>query len=295
MQIKANGIFLEYKDHGKPDDTPLVLIRGLGTQLVHWPDELIAGFVSAGYRVITFDNRGVGLSQRIDHLGVATDAATILKRFQQGKPQPAVFDITDMARDVVGLMDSLNIPKAHCFGISMGGIITQILALAHSDRLLSATHVMSICRPLFAGPKGEKRLSMCLALPGTLAQFQDGHVGSFKTYGSPGYPMSETELRAQAKLAYDRNSDTDGINSHALALLQSPDRRAALHKITLPCLVIHGVEDTLIPIDVGAEVAANIPNSEYHAIEGMGHIITPLLAPLIVKIVAEFLGRRALT
>ena len=146
MQIQANGIFLEYEEYGAKDAPPLILIRGLGTQLIHWPREFISGFLEAGFRVIIFDNRGVGKSQRIQREGASADAKTILKRIEAGQDIPVFFELGDMARDVVGLMDSLEIDKAHCFGISMGGAIMQALAIDHADRLISATFVMTRTR-----------------------------------------------------------------------------------------------------------------------------------------------------
>jgi pimeloyl-ACP methyl ester carboxylesterase len=292
MQIQANGITLEYEDQGAHDATPLILIRGLGTQLIHWPREFIAGFIEAGFRVITFDNRGVGKSQRFHPKGMSFDADSILKRAEQGQNIPAPFELGDMALDVVGLMDALEIKKAHCFGISMGGAITQSLAIDHADRLLSATFVMTSCRPLLDGPGGPELLSRLLVRPETLRQYQDSHVAGDAMYGSPGYPTTEAALRAEATLAYDRGADAEGVNSQALSIIHASDRRPGLRTIALPSLVIHGVQDTLIPVDLGAEIAAHIPDSEYHAIEGMGHVITPLLAPLIVGIVTEFIGRR---
>lgn len=293
MQIKANGIFLEYEDHGPRDAAPLILIRGLGTQLIHWPHEFIAGFIEAGYRVITFDNRGVGKSQRIKQDGKSYDADTILERVKHGQDIPAPFELGDMARDVVGLMDALDIEKAHCFGISMGGAIMQALAIDHADRLLSATFVMTSCRPLLAGRAGPELLSRILVRPETLEQYQDSHVAGDAMYGSPGYPTTEAALRTEATLAYDRGADAEGINSQALSIIHASDRRPGLRGITLPSLIIHGIQDTLIPVDLGAEIAAHIPNSEYHAVDGMGHVITPLLAPVIVGIVIEFINRRA--
>jgi pimeloyl-ACP methyl ester carboxylesterase len=293
MQIKANGISIEYEDHGARDATPLILIRGLGTQLIHWPREFIAGFIEAGFRVITFDNRGVGKSQRFRREGVTYDADTILKRASEGKDIPAPFELGDMALDVVGLMDALGIKKAHCFGISMGGAILQLLAIDHADRLLSATFVMTRCRPFLAGPAGSEMLSRLLVRPETLSQYQDSHVAGDAMYGSPGYPTTEAALRAEATLAYDRGVDAEGINGQALSFIHASDRRPGLRTVTLPSLVIHGVQDTLIPVDLGAEIAAHTADSEYHAIEGMGHVITPLLAPVIVGIVTEFISRRA--
>ncbi|MFT5342237.1 MAG: pimeloyl-ACP methyl ester carboxylesterase [Paracoccaceae bacterium] len=293
MQIQANGISLEVEDHGKANAIPLILIRGLGTQLIHWPKEFIAGFVNAGFRVITFDNRDVGLSQRCPCEGVPGDADAILAMVEAGDDIPFPYSIDDMARDVVGLMDTMNIPRAHCFGISMGGAILQTLAIEHADRLLSATIVMTSCQPLMQGSAGAALLSRILVYPETAVQYQDSHLAGFAAFGSPGYPVSEAYLRTEAARAYGRGAEADGINRQALSIIHAPDRRAGLRNVTLPCLVIHGVDDALIPVELGAEIAAHISDSEYHAIGGMGHVITPLLSPMIVDIVAQFIKRRS--
>lgn len=290
MQITANGIALEMEEHGAQDAIPLILIRGLGTQLIHWPKEFIDGFVAAGFRVITFDNRDIGLSARCP--GVSGDAAAILAHLTAGQDIASAYSLADMAADVVGMMDALDIDQAHCFGISMGGAILQTLLIDHADRLLSATLVMTSCRPLVQGPNGATLASRILAYPETRAQYQDSHVAGFAAFGSPGYPVSEAYLRQEAALAYTRGAEPEGVNRQALAILNTPDRREDLQQVAQPCLVIHGVDDTLIPVELGAEVAGHIPDSEYQAIKGMGHVITPLLAPLIVDMVTDFIARR---
>ena len=148
MQLQANGITLEVEDRGEAQNPALILIRGLGTQLVHWPDNLISGFVAASFRTIVFDNRDVGLSQRFDDAGVPSDAEAIIAAAIRGDQIRSAYALTDMANDVIGIMDALNIERAHIFGISMGGAIAQLLALNHADRLLTDTIIMSTCRPL---------------------------------------------------------------------------------------------------------------------------------------------------
>lgn len=293
MQITANGISLEAHDHGPRDAPALILIRGLGTQLVHWPDNFVQGFVDAGFRTVTFDNRDIGLSQRCPAPGVPGDADTIMARALAGEDIPAAYGLDDMARDVIGLMDALGIDRAHVFGISMGGAIAQILAINHPDRVLTDTIVMTACRPLLDRGHMAEILPRLLAWPETAAQAQDNWVAGHASYGSPGFPMPEADIRAEAALAHARGADAAGINRQLLATMHAADRRPALARVTTPCLVIHGVDDTLIPVDLGAEIAATIPGSEYHAIDGMGHIITPLLAPKIVALVAGFIARRA--
>lgn len=291
MQIKTNGITLEVQDHGPQTAPALILIRGLGTQLVHWPANLVQGFVNAGFRTIVFDNRDIGLSSRCPAPGVPDDPDQIKALFEAGKEIAPAYTLDDMARDVIGMMDALSIPKAHVFGISMGGAIAQILAINHADRLLSDTIVMTACRPLIDRSNQAAILPRLLVYPETLDEAQDNWVAGHASFGSPGFPMPEADIRAEARTAYARGEATAGTNRQLLATLAAPDRRPALKSVTTPCLVIHGVDDTLIPVEFGAEIAAHIPNSDYHAIKGMGHIITPLLAPQIVSLVSDFIKR----
>ncbi|NOX39413.1 MAG: alpha/beta fold hydrolase [Alphaproteobacteria bacterium] len=284
MQITANGIQLEYEEYGAKDAPVIILIRGLGTQLVHWPRLFIDGLVALGLRTIVFDNRDAGLSQKFDGVGAAREIRAILK--SGGQPEPA-YSLDDMALDTVGLMDALSIKRAHVFGISMGGAITQLLAINHADRLLSATMVMTAAHLGGAG-----LLEYLLLPPQTCEQAQENWVQGHRDWGSPGFPISEEALRAEAALAWERYPDADGSNRQAIATLAAPDRREALKNVALDCMVIHGAVDTLIPVDKGRKIAALIPNARLHLIEGMGHVITPLLSPIIVQMVGDFIGSR---
>ncbi|MDI3337372.1 alpha/beta fold hydrolase [Defluviimonas aestuarii] len=288
MRIVANGVHLEVEEHGDPDAPALILIRGLGSQIVHWAPELITGLVAAGYRLVTFDNRDVGLSARCPVPGAEGDADAILAYLHAGQvPKPA-YVLSDMARDVTGLMDALGIDRAHVFGISMGGAIVQLLACDYADRLLSATIVMSSAR-LRGLDLGERLLSR----PAGRADYIEAALAGDREWGSPGFPATESYLRAQAERAYDRGAEAEGVNRQLMAILNTPDRRDALQKVALPCLVIHGEEDTLIPPEEGREIASLIPGAELEVIDGMGHVITPALAPVIVELVERFIAGRS--
>ena len=143
MQILANGIVIEYEEYGKKTDPVLILIRGLGSQLIHWPQNLISGFTEVGYRVIIFDNRDIGLSARCPKDGFSYDKENIVKTIDAGKNIVPAYSLDDMALDVIGLMDTIGIDKAHIFGMSLGGAITQVLLINHQARILSAVIVMS--------------------------------------------------------------------------------------------------------------------------------------------------------
>lgn len=295
MQIDANGITLEVEDHGPADGVPLILVRGQGSQMAHWPAALIDGFVAAGFRTVIFDNRDVGLSQRCGKPGVPADADAILERLQRGKLLEPPYLIGDMAQDVTGLMDALGIARAHVFGISMGGMITQQIMLDAPERLLSAIIVMSSCRPNIAAEESDlsamvERAERLLVRPRSREEYLDDQVREHAMWGSPGYPMPEADIRAMGAIAYDRGVDADGMNRQIVALAGAPDRRPGLAETDLPCLVIHGENDALLPLDHGQEIADAVPGSRFLPVAGMGHIITPALAPLIVDAVSGFVA-----
>lgn len=286
MKLTANGITIAYEEFGPETGEPLILIRGLGSQMVHWPRQLYEGFAARGYRTVIFDNRDVGLSQRCPADGVPDGAGDIAAMIDAGEAPPPAYGLDDMALDVTGLMDALGMERAHIFGISMGGLIAQILAARHPGRLLSATIVMSSARRL--EPETMKGL---LATPETREAHQDSWVESDRNWGSPGFPMSEEEVREQAGRAWDRGLDADGINRQVLAILSCENLRERLGGIALPCLVIHGADDALIPPEAGRGIAAGIPGASLSVIDGMGHVITPALAPLIVRNVDDFISK----
>jgi pimeloyl-ACP methyl ester carboxylesterase len=289
MQVKANGIFLEVEEYGPSDGPPLILIRGLGTTLAHWPMEFVAGFAERGYRTIIFDNRDVGLSERCPQDAISSKAEDILERVTAGEDIIAPYTLSDMALDTIGLMDALGIEKTHIFGISMGGGIAQLLAVDHADRLLSDTIVMTS-----AGFNNTAILPLLLSYPMTRPEAADALVKEYSEWGSPGYPLDEASIRAHAGRLWDRNHDPEGINRQAIATVTAPPRRDALKSVDLPCFVIHGKDDALVPVDAGKEIGALIPNAEMFLVEGMGHIITPKLAPILLDRVDDFIRRRGL-
>ncbi len=286
MQINAGGVMLEVEEYGPRDGVPIILIRGLGTQLAHWVPEVFQGFASRGYRTIIFDNRDVGLSQKFRREGRSDTADEISGIVERGETLEPAYRLGDMAGDVVALMDALGIARAHIFGISMGGGITQILALRHAHRLLSATMVMTAAQ--FGG---FERIRLLLARPRTREQAIEAGLAEEGLWGSPGFPRPGQEVRDMFARAWDRDGDETGINRHVLATVMTGDRRQELPNVALPCLVIHGADDTLVPPGKGREIAALIPGAEYEEIAGMGHVITPKLAPLLVARVDSFIRK----
>ncbi len=296
-RIEANGMTLALEDYGPKAAAALLLVRGQGSQMAHWPRELVMGFVEAGFRTVIFDNRDVGLSQRCPVPGALSEADEIIDRLKKGKAIAAPYGIDDMARDVTGLMDALGLERAHVFGISMGGMITQQIIVQAPERLLTATIAMSSCRPTSEiGADGHaaliERAQKLLVRPATREAYLDSQVEEHAAWGSPGYPMLEADIRAMASVAYDRGVDADGMNRQVIAVAGAPDRRPGLAMTSVPCFVVHGENDVLVPLEMGREIADTIPASEYRVVPGMGHIITPSLAPLIVEMVTDFIVRR---
>ena len=285
MKLRANGISIEYELTGARDGLPLVLITGLGSQLVHWSEDLIAGFAAAGYCVITFDNRDVGLTSRVPGPGPAVGPDDIRARLRAGQPVAAPYDLADMADDVAALIVGLGFARAHVFGISMGGMVTQQMMIDHPDRLLSATIVMSSPGP----SRIENADQLILDRIGREAYLATSVTG-FQDWGSPGFPAPDSYFRDKAANAWDRGHDADGVNRQFLAVLGSPDRREGLRRSAVRTLVIHGADDRLIGPEHGRALAALIPGAELEIIEGMGHTIPPLLAPRIVARTKRFLA-----
>ena len=282
MQITANGITLDVETHGDADNPALVLIRGLGSQRIHWAPQLIAGFTGAGFHVVTFDNRDVGGSQRFPDTPAEADA--IAAALEAGETPAFAYTLDDMARDVTGLMDALGIAQAHVFGISMGGAITQRLLLDHAARLRTATVVMSAAR------LGQRdTIGRVLVRDMDRAAFIDAAVETDRAWGSPGFPAPEDWTRDIAARAWDRGAEAAGVNRQVLAIMGSEDRSGDLARVTTPTLVIHGRDDALIPWEAGHDIATRIPKAEWELIDGMGHIITPSLAPVIAARVSRFI------
>ncbi len=287
MQIKANGIFLDYQELGPKGGVPLILVRGLGSTMAHWPPGFAGAFAALGYRVVMFDNRDIGCSQRCPAPGVDGKAETILAQIAAGQAPTPAYLLQDMAADVVGLMDALGLEKAHVFGMSMGGGIAQLLAIHHAHRLLSATLVMT--RPGFAG---QGKLDDLLSYPGTEDEYVKTSLYWDQIWGNPGFPVTQDYVVDMARAAYARGVEADGVNRQLLATINAGDLRAHLPDVALPCLVLHGAEDSLIPPEFGREIAALIPDAECHVIAGMGHTITPLVVPVLVGLMHEFYCRR---
>ena len=287
--FKANGIEIDAEVTGEAKSVPLLLIRGLGTQRTAWPDAFLAALVERGHRVITFDNRDAGLSTKFHRAG-SIDIGEAMGRAARGDPIDAPYRIGDMALDVVGLLDALEVQTTHVAGISMGGMIAQLLAIRHGERLRSLTSIMSSSgAPGLPGPTPEAAAALMSRPedPDDRESVIRHSVETEKVFGSPGYPPGDAYLRAAAERAYDRCHCPEGISRQMLAVLTGGERAELLKTIRVPTLVIHGVDDPLIPVEAGMDTAKRIPGAELRLIPGMGHDVAPGLIPTLVEAIAE--------
>jgi pimeloyl-ACP methyl ester carboxylesterase len=293
MQISANGISLEVEDHGSPSGEPLVLIMGLGMQLVAWHPDFVAMLVERGFRVIRFDNRDIGLSQRFDHLGVPNLALDSL-RFAVGMKVKAPYTVGDMADDTAGLLAALGIPSAHICGASMGGMIAQQLAVRHPQRVKSLTLIMtsSGARSL-PGPSLKVRGALISrpADPNNVQSVIEHYVKLYRLIGSPDYPAPEAYLQERLGMSVRRSYRPAGTARQMVAIAADGNRSPLLAQIRQPTQIIHGKADQLVPVEAGQDLAKKIAGAEIDLIAGMGHDLPTPLWPRFVAGIAGAAGR----
>ena len=279
-QVLSNGIELAYETHGNADDATVLLVMGLGMPLTAWPPGLIDGLVSKGFRVITFDNRDVGQSQQMEQFGTPNILFQFLRQ-AIGFPINAPYDLADMAQDTIGLLDELDIERAHVVGVSMGGMISQLTAIQAPHRVASLTSIMSTTgNPRLPGPTPAVRRHMLRRPPDTAVDAKYRHLmETLRLIGSPAYPTSDQYRSEFIRRNLERGMSAAGVTRQLAAIMASGNRVTALRKLTVPTLVIHGNDDPLIPVECGHDTANAIPNAEMAVIPGMGHTLPePLLA-----------------
>jgi len=270
-RARTNGIELEYEVFGAVGARPLVLIMGLGAQMILWDDEFCAALAARGHRVVRFDNRDVGLSTKIDGWRTV-DVVAAMGAWALGRPVAAPYTLSDMAADIVGLLDALGFAGAHVVGASLGGMIAQTLAIEHPQRVLSLTSIMSTTgNPRLPRARPEAAAALLQPPPRDREGAMARAVKVFRTIGSPGFPLDEARVRERAGRSFDRCSHPAGVARQMLAVLASGSRVDALRRVIVPTLVIHGTDDPLVPLAAGVETAHLVPGAELVLIEGMGH------------------------
>jgi pimeloyl-ACP methyl ester carboxylesterase len=281
IKIKANGIELVYDTFGNPSDSPMLLVMGLGGQLIAWDEDFCARLAAHGYWVIRFDNRDVGLSTRFDAAGIPdipTLIQAVMTQAQQEKTPEVPYFLQDMAADAVGLLDSIGIQSGHVLGISMGGMIVQEMAIHYPDRLRTMTSIMSNTGNPALPPPTSEALAVLLKPPPTdRADHIENSVASSRILNGSAYPIDEEKVRERAGQAFDRGLSPAGTARQLAAVLTSGSRTEALKSVTVPALVIHGDADPLVPVEGGIDTAEAIPDAELLIIEGMGHDLPPAI------------------
>ncbi len=289
-RVSANGIEIAYELDGPQDGPVLLLIHGVGAQLIRWPKALCDAFVAAGFRVLRFDNRDIGLSTHMTGAAIP-DVAAVKQAVAAGQTPDVPYTLSDLAADTAGLLDALKIDSVHVFGVSLGGMIAQVLAIEHPNRVKSLTIVMSQSGNPDAPPSDPDAMAiLARRAPDPRADreaFLSHQVLLNRTLGSPLYPADEGELRRFAALAADRAWNPEGPARQFGAIHAAADRRPALRQLTQPTLVIHGADDPLIKVECGEDIAAHVPGAWLLRINGMGHDLPDELTGLFVSAVAE--------
>ncbi len=295
MQVQAGSTTLEVEVHGPDSGEPLLLIMGLGMQLIAWREGLVEQLVARGFRVIRFDNRDVGLSQRFDHLGRPNLMWQTL-RYLARLPVQAPYSLRELAADTVALLDALGIAKAHVCGASMGGMIAQRVAADYPERVKSLTLMMTTSGARHLPQPTRAARAALLARPAapTADAVLDHYVRLFRVIGSPGYPAPEEELRATLRRSLERGGlkSAPGVARQLVAIAADGDRTPLLGRIAVPTQIIHGQADPLVPLACGVQLSQAIKGAQFDAVEGMGHDLPAPLWPLFADRI-EQAARRA--
>jgi pimeloyl-ACP methyl ester carboxylesterase len=285
--LNANGIRIAFETAGDPKGLPLLLMHGLGMQLTAWPDALVDGLAEQGFYVIRFDNRDCGLSTKFDSAGTPNLALAWLK-MRLRLPLRPLYHLDDMALDALGVLSALGVARAHVVGVSMGGMVAQLLAAQHPHRVLSLTSIMSSSgRRGLPGPTRAVRTAMLRRPrdPANVDSVLDNAVALWRAIGSPAYPTLAPVLRQRVLRALRRSDCPSGVARQMLAIAAARDRTALLTQLAVPTLVIHGAADPLVPVACGIDVAGSVPGARLEIIEGMGHDLPDQLIERLLALI----------
>ena len=285
----GTGMELEYETFGSPSDPTLLLVGGYTSQLIWWPVDFCESLVERGLHVVRFDNRDAGRSTKLD--GVDVDTTSVIGAALAEEPVPAVpYTLSDMAADAVGLLDHLGVAAAHIAGASMGGMLVQVMAIEHPDRVRSMCSIMSNSGEPEYGQSAPEAMEALLAPYETERSAYIAAAPRDLAFSSKKYGDAE-ELKAYAARAFDRGFYPEGAPRHLAAIYASGRRTEGLKALRVPTLVIHGRDDTLITPSGGARTAELIASADYLLVGDMGHDLPTPLLPMFVDVIAGHVSR----
>jgi pimeloyl-ACP methyl ester carboxylesterase len=292
---RANGIDLCYEIFGNADAEPMLLIMGLGAQMIHWDDDFCRQLAARGFRVIRFDNRDIGLSSKLTG-GKRLGPVELLKLRFLKIPVAATYRLHDMALDVIGLMDALGIKSAHLVGASMGGMIAQEVAISFPQRVRSLTSIMSTTgNPKLPPPTREAAAVLMAPPPKTKEEYFERFAQTWKVLRVGSFPQDEALDRSRAERTFERGLNPAGVARQLRAILASGSRKERLASVKAPTLVIHGTVDPLVSPEGGKDTAASIPGAKLLMIEGMGHALPIPMWPEIIDAIDKHAHAAAAT
>ncbi|HVA44686.1 MAG TPA: alpha/beta hydrolase [Acidimicrobiales bacterium] len=293
-RANANGMELEYDTFGGSGDPAMLLVMGLGAQMIAWDEDLCRLLADAGFFVIRYDNRDVGLSTKFEEAGVP-DLAAALTAAMSGQPVASAYTLGDMADDGIGLLATLGIERAHIVGASMGGMIVQAMAIRHPDQVLSLCSIMSTTGNREVGQPDPEAMALLMSSPpANREEAIEVGVKSAQVIGSPGFPFEEEKVRARAAAAYDRMNYPAGMARQLVAIVTTEDRTPALRQLDVPTLVVHGDADPLVTPSGGRATADAIPGAELLVIPGAGHDLPTDCWPKLVEAIVANAARAVL-
>jgi pimeloyl-ACP methyl ester carboxylesterase len=283
--VKANGITVNYEDRGPADGVPLLFVNGYTSTMMSWTSELMDAFKARGFRVIRYDNRDVGLSEKLK--GVPSINA-VVAAVREGKKPDIPYTLSDMAADGIGLMDALGIRRAHVMGISMGGMIVQSMAINHPERLISVTSIMSTTGNHDLPKATEAAMAALQEVPASDERevVIRHRMKGRRVYQSPAYPMTDEALYARCAAEFDHMYYPQGASRQYAAIVGDGSRVERLKKVHVPFLVIHGKADPLVPVEGGIDTAKSVPGAKLELIDGMGHDMPVELTSRFVDLIA---------
>lgn len=286
--IKVGEVEITYDTFGNPSNPPILLIMGLGTQMIFWNEDFCKELARRGYWVVRFDNRDVGLSSKFDEAGIP-DVMGMIQSAQTGDTIEEVpYTLLDMANDAIGLLNGLKIKSAHIIGVSMGGMIAQTIAIHYPERVKTLTSIMSSTGdPELPPPEPDALAVIVTPPPSDRTEYIEQSVQSWRVLNGSKYPLDEEYIRKYSARAFDRSYYPVGTTRQLAAILASGSRKEALKSVNLPTLVIHGDADPLVPIEAGKDTAKSVPGAKFVVIEGMGHNIPVQVAPHIIDAIVE--------